>query len=335
MRVLLVGGAGFIGGHVGRAFLAAGHDVSVISRGRTPVPEGVEALTADRGDAAALSAVIEGRRFDFTVDFTAYDAADVERLLLIPYGALGRYVLISSGQVYLVTENPHLPSVEEDSERPVIPEPEPDTREHANWIYGIGKRRAEGALLALRETHGVRGIILRLPIVQGEHDGSLRLWAYLERMLDGGPTLLPEGGTNLLRHVYAGDVGAAVLRLAESPPPRHAVYNLAQPDIVTLRDLLERVGRAAGVEPRFVDASWDELAAAGIDPWFSPFAGKWSSMPDPARAAEWGFVGTRLAEYLPRVVQWHLDHRPAESHFGYASRDAERALAERLSPSAS
>ncbi len=335
MRVLLVGGAGFIGGHVSRAFLEAGHEVSVISRGRRPVPAGVEHLRADRGDIEALSAAIEGRRFDFTVDFTAYDAADVERLLLIPYAALGRYVLISSGQVYLVTENPRMPSPEEESDRPITPEPEPDTREHANWVYGAGKRRAEGAVLALRETHGVRSVILRLPIVQGEADHSLRLWAYLERLLDGGPIVLPEGGVHRLRHVYAGDVANAILRLAESPPPRYAVYNLAQPEIVTLRELLTRVALAARVEPHFVDATWEEIVAAGIDPWFSPYAGKWSSMPDPARAAEWGFMGTRLTDYLPRVVAWHLENRPAESHFGYAERQAELALAARLSPSAS
>jgi nucleoside-diphosphate-sugar epimerase len=195
----------------------------------------------------------------------------------------------------------------------------------------MGKRRAEGALLALREMHGVRGLILRLPIVQGEADGSLRLWAYLERMLDGGPIVLPDGGTRPVRHVYAGDVAAAIVRLAQMPPPRQRVYNLAQPEIVTLREFLTRVALAAGCEPRFVEATWDEIEAAGIDPSFSPYGGRWASVPDPARAAEWGFVGSRLADYLPRVVKWHLEHRPAASHPGYAQRAAELALAARLS----
>lgn len=330
MRVLLVGGAGFLGGHIGRAFLEAGHEVSVISRGQRPIPPGVTHLQADRTDPARLGRLLEGQRFDFTVDLTAYDAADVERLLLIPYAALGRYVLISTGQVYLVTQNPPVPAAEEDSERPLKPEPEPGTNEHANWVYGMGKRRAEGALLALREMHGVRSVILRLPIVQGEADGSLRLWAYLERMLDGGPIVLPEGGTRPVRHVYAGDVAAAIVRLAGLPPPRFRVYNLAQPETVTLREFLTRIARAAGVEPRFVDASWDEIEAAGLDPSFSPYGGRWASVIDPARAAEWGFIGSRIDEYLPRVVQWHLQHRPPQSHEGYAQRAAELELAARL-----
>jgi nucleoside-diphosphate-sugar epimerase len=335
MRVLLVGGTGFLGGHVSAALLEAGHEVAVISRGRHPIPAGVTHLEADRRDVAALGGLLEGRRFDFTVDFTAFEAADVERLLLIPYAALGRYVLISSGQVYLVTEGARVPSPEEDSDRPLIREPEPGTPDHAQWLYGVGKRRAEGALLALREMHGVRGVILRLPIIQGEGDGSLRLWAYLERMLDGGPIVLPDGGARPLRHVYAGDVARGVVRLAEQPKPRFPIYNLAQADIVTLREFLARVALAAGLEPRFVDASWAEIEAAGIPADFSPYGGRWASVPDPARAAEWGFAGSRVADYLPGVVRWHLAHRPAASHAGYAHRAAELALAARLSAAAS
>lgn len=335
MRVLLVGGTGFLGGHVRTALLAAGFEVSVVSRGVRPVPAGVTHLQCDRRDVEALGRLLEGRRFDFTVDFTAFDAADVERLLLIPYAALGRYVLISSGQVYLVTQGMRVPSSEEDSERPLIAEPPQGTADHAEWEYGVGKRRAEGALLALRERHGVRGTILRLPIIQGEGDTSLRLWAYLERMLDGGPIVLPDGGTQPVRHVDAADVAQAILTLAGRRPPRHAVYNLAQADIVTLREFLSRVALAARLEARFVDATSAEITDAGIDPSFSPYGGRWSSVPDPSRAAEWGFAGSRLGDYLGRVVRWHLEHRPAKSHAGYAQRDAEIALAARLSPAAS
>jgi len=52
---------------------------------------------------------------------------------------------------------------------------------------------------------------------------------------------------------------------------------------------------------------------------------------DPSRAAaEWGFAGSRLDDYLPQVVRWHLEHRPATSHPGYSQRARERDLAARL-----
>lgn len=335
MRVLLIGGSGFMGHHVARALIAAGHEVTVLSRGRREAPEGTVILAADRRDQGLLAAALENRRFDVTIDFLLYDAADLERLLLVPYAALGRYFMVSSGQVYLVTEGGNPPYLEEDAERAVSAEPPPGTRDHDEWSYGLGKRRAEKALMALRGTHGVRGVALRLPIVQGEGDGSLRLWAYLERMLDGGPLVLPDGGMRLTRFLYAGDLARTLTNLADAPTPRTSAYNLAQPDVVTLREFLERVARAAKLEPRFVDASWDECRAAGLDDAFSPYAGAWTSVLDPSRAAaEWGFLGTRLDDYLPQVVRWHLEHRPATSHAGYAQRAQERELAARLAGAA-
>ena len=98
-----------------------------------------------------------------------------------------------------------------------------------------------------------------------------------------------------------------------------------------MREFLEQVARAARLEPRFVDASWDDCRAAGLDETFSPYAGAWTSVLDPSRAAaEWGFLGSRLDDYLPRVVRWHMEHRPATSHPGYAQRPRERELAVHL-----
>ncbi len=335
LEFLLVGGSGFMGRHVASALLAAGHRVTVLSRGRRRPLEGATVLTADRCEPASLAAALENGRFDATADFLVYDAADLERLEPAHSAALGRYVMISTGQVYLVTDDVRPPFREVDAERPLAMEPLAGTRDHGEWRYGAGKRRAEQALRGLRGTHGVPGVALRLPIVQGEGDGSLRLWSYLERMLDGGPLVLPDGGRRPTRFLYAGDLAQALVRLAGSPPPREAVYNLAQPDVVPLRAFLERVAGCAGLEPRFVDAPWEDCRAAGLDEDFSPYAGAWTSILDPSRAAaEWGLLGTRLDDYLPRVVRWHLEHRPAQSHRGYSQRPRERELAARLAGAA-
>lgn len=321
--VLLVGGSGFMGRHVSRALLAAGHQVTVLAR-HAHSGDGLPYLTADRSDPVALAHALEGRSFDLTVDFLAYDAVDVERLLKLPHAALGRYVMISTGQVYLIAHGAEPPFREEMADAEVIPAPPVESRDYGGWEYGVGKRRAEKTLLGLRGTHGMRALALRLPIVQGAGDGSLRLWAWLERMLDGGPVLVPDGGSRPVRHLWAGDVARAVVWLAEHDAPRLAFYNLAQPDILPLRDLLERIARAAGLTPTFVDASWEELHAAGLDEDIAPYSGRWASRLDPARVAiEWGFTCTRVEEYLPGVVRWHLENRPAHSHPGYAMRARE------------
>lgn len=328
---LLAGGSGFIGTHVARGLVVRGHHVTVLSRGHREPVEGAAMVTADRRDPAGVAAALRGRRFDMTVDFLAYDAPDLDWLARVPAASLGRYIMISTGQIYLVGEGSESPYVEDDGRLPISAEPAAGTGDHAQWSYGVGKRRAEQALARIGETHGVRGVALRLPIVQGEGDESLRLWAYLERMLDGGPLVLPDGGRRLTRFLDAGDLARVLSRLAEGPPPEHPAYNLAQPDVVPLRVFLERVAEAAGMAARFVETPWDDCRAAGLDESFSPYAGAWSSVLDPERAtAELGFAGTALDEYLPRVVRWHLNRRPAASHGGYAQRARELELAARL-----
>ncbi|MEQ1833624.1 MAG: NAD-dependent epimerase/dehydratase family protein, partial [Candidatus Eisenbacteria bacterium] len=118
MRILLLGSAGLLSGAAREAFLAAGHDVTVLSRGQRPVEAQprLHAIRADRTDAAALAAALAGERFDFTADFLAFDAPDVTKLLAVPGFSPGRLAMISTGQVYLVTVDPRPPFRESDAD---------------------------------------------------------------------------------------------------------------------------------------------------------------------------------------------------------------------------
>ncbi len=327
-NVLLVGGAGFLGSHVARAFVARGHRVTSLSRTKRSRVDGVVSLVADRRDASALAAALDGKRFDFTVDLAAYDAADVEGLLLVPYAATGRYVLVSTGQVYLVTRDAKPPYREEDSAGTVMDEPAPGSPDHAGWAYGVGKRRAEGALQAIRQSYGVRAHVLRLPILQGEGDVSLRLWAWVERLLDGGPIVLPDGGRTPVRHLLAADAARLLVRWLEGAPPRESVYNFAPIESTTLADVIALLARTLGVEPRIVPAPADELAAAGLPISTYPYASRWASVLDPARAvAEFAIVPERVLDYLPALARALARERPDEHDMGYVLRERELEFA--------
>jgi len=258
----------------------------------------------------------------------------VEALGRTPSFSPGRYVTISTGQVCLVTTAPSMPYREEDAEHSLRPEPPPDTYEHRSWSYGVRKRAMEAAALRLAERDGWDVTILRLPVVLGAGDTSLRTWAWLERFLDGGPVLLPDGGERPIRFVWAEDVARAAERLLERRPPSR-VYHLAQPDVVTLRTLLERIARLAGIEPRLVPVDRALLDTAGIGPEILPYTSRWVSVLDPSRAErEWGFRGTPLDDYLPLVVEAHLEHRPDAHDMGYHARPREIDLARRLESAA-
>ena len=335
LRVLLLGGSGLLSGAAREAFLAAGHEVTVIARGLRPLPdrERQRRLKADRNDAVSLAAALKGERFDFTADFLAYDAAGVERLLSVPRFSPGRLVMISTGQVYLVGRGALPPFREEDAGAPAMPEPEAGTRDWHNWVYGMGKRAAEAALREMAAGLGFRALALRLPVVQGELDGlnSRRLWGWLQRMADGGPVLLPDGGQQPVRFVYSGDAALALLRLASAPAwPELPALNLAQPGETTLREFLELAAGFAGLAPRFVPAPAGELEAAGLAGTCAPYWGRWCSRPDPARAFSLGFSARGPEEYLRSVVRAHLESPPPLPHEGYAGRARELALAAKL-----
>ena len=71
MRILTRGGTRFVGRHIVEAARAQGHEVSVFSRGRTPLPwNDVEQLTGDRetGDLESL----RERTWDACIDVSAY-----------------------------------------------------------------------------------------------------------------------------------------------------------------------------------------------------------------------------------------------------------------------
>lgn len=75
MRVLVTGGAGYIGSATAQAFIAAGHDVTVVDnlfRGhRQAVPHDAQFVQADIGDRGALNAIFQMGRFDAVAHFAA------------------------------------------------------------------------------------------------------------------------------------------------------------------------------------------------------------------------------------------------------------------------
>ena len=129
MRILLLGGSGLLSAAARDTLLAAGHDVSVLTRGERALPAiaRLTLLRADRGDSHSLAAALHGERYDFTADFLAFGAGDIARLLAVPGFSPGRLVVISSGQVYLVAASPRPPFREADAGGPLAPEPAPGT----------------------------------------------------------------------------------------------------------------------------------------------------------------------------------------------------------------
>jgi len=79
------------------------------------------------------------------VDFAAYDGPDGRRAAEVLGGRVSHYVVISTGQVYLVRDKCPRPARETDYDGPVMPEPA-STFDRGQWEYGVKKRGLEDAL---------------------------------------------------------------------------------------------------------------------------------------------------------------------------------------------
>jgi nucleoside-diphosphate-sugar epimerase len=329
MHVLVIGGTRFVGYLLTWRLIAAGHQVTLLNRGTRPDPFGdrVERLRADRR-SEAFAVLLKKRRFDAAVDFAAYTGPEARNVVdVLGQGVVGHYVMISTGQVYLVRQGCPFPAREADYDGPIIAEPS-DPYDREEWIYGVDKRSAED-VIANACGGGFPATRLRIPMVNGERDHFRRIESYLWRILDGGPILLPEGGTGRCRHNYGSVVAATIAGLLGNASTFGQVYNLCQDEEPTLAELVSLLAKSVGSPPRLVPVANAVLAAHKLRPiQVSPFSDPWMSRLDPSKAkAELGFQHEPLERYLDKIVASYLSHIPPTPPDNYVHRPLELQIA--------
>jgi nucleoside-diphosphate-sugar epimerase len=326
VNVLVIGGNRFVGLLAAWRLLARGDRVTLLNRGSLADPFGdrVERLRGDR--TADLERLVRDRTFDAVLDLASYTGDDGRRAAELLAGRVGHLVMVSTGQVYLVRDGTPRPAREADYDGPLLPRPaaDPDLSE---WLYGVGKRDAEDALAAAAAT-GFPATRIRIPMVNGELDYHRRIEAYLWRLLDGGPVILPDGGEVPMRHVAGGEVARFLVSILGRRETFGGAWNLAQEEAPTLRELLERLRLLLGSTAPLVAVPSADLREAGLEPQaISPFSGRWMSFVDPSLARdELGFRHEPLDATLGKTVASFLAHVPPAPPAGYRNRPAELRL---------
>jgi len=303
----------------------------LFNRGTLPDPFGdrIERLQGDR-TTADLPRLMQNRHFDAAVDFAAYHREDTRGAVEALGGRVGHYVFISTGQVYLVREGAPRPSRESDYTGPVIPRPT-DEDELGSWEYGTGKRDCEDVLVEAFQKSQFPSTRVRIPIVNGERDHERRLDRYLFRLVDGGPVLVPDGGTHPVRHVYAGEVARFLTEILGLEQTFGEAYNVCQRETPTLVELLGLLQGMLGSRAKLAPVASADVLAAGLSlREVSPFSSKWMSMLDPSKVeAELGFRHEPLTTSLGKIVANFLAYGYATPLDGYDQRPKEIELAER------
>ena len=281
-RVLVTGGAGFIGSHISEAYLAAGWEVVVLddlSRGQQRnVPSGARFVRADVRSPEARQVVAEGgftvlnhhaAQIDVrvSVDEPALDAAiNVVGLVNLLDGAgaggVRRVVFASSGGV--VYGDPEVvPTPETAPKAPISP-------------YGVSKLAGEYYMRALAALRGFEAVAMRYANVFGPRQDPKSeagvVSIFVSRLLENRPLTVFGNGLQTRDYVFVRDVARAnVLASTAAIPAGSGIddtaINIATGKQTNVLELAELVGKAMGQKPtvELAPARPGELFRSALD----------------------------------------------------------------------
>ena len=243
VRVIVLGGTGFVGPHVVRELDRSGHDVTLYHSGRTE-PDLPSTVRHMHGRFEELDGHVDGLRAlepDVVLDMIPYVREDVARLRLFA-GHAGRAVAVSSMDVYRAFgravgtepgEPEPLPLTEESPLRTVVVDEKYDK---------VGVEEEAAAIEDLPVA------IVRLPAVHGPGDGQHRLRGYVRSMDAGEREIRLQEGVDEWRWLrgYVEDMGHAVALAVAEPAAAGRVFHVAYERSWSEREWVEEIARVHG-----------------------------------------------------------------------------------------
>jgi UDP-glucose 4-epimerase len=268
MRILVLGGSGFLGSHIVDKFLAEKHDVTVYDlypeRFRRS-PSGIKFVTGDFGNVGALSELI-ATGFDSVIHCVStttpkssnespeFDIQSnvIGTLYLLDICArhnIGKLVFLSSGGT-VYGDIGDLDLVDEThAVRPMC-------------SYGVSKLSIERYLDVYKHLRGLNYVALRLSNPYGERQSPLRalgaLTVFLHRTLRHQNVEVWGDGSVTRDFIYVGDVANAVHLATVNPVS--GIFNVGTGTGLSLSDILTQIRRVVGIEP---SVTW--LASRSFD----------------------------------------------------------------------
>ena len=282
MRILVLGGTLFLGRAFVEASLRGGHELTLLTRGRTNrdlFPE-AEQLHGDRtSDLSAL----EGRSWDAVVDTSTFLPPVAMSSAQALRDRVGRYLYVSSVSAYADLS---LAPVEG---APVATGAPDESEEH----YGALKAACEQIV---EERYGDRALIVRPGLIVGPHDPTGRFTYWPHRVARGGCVLAPGTPHDPKQFIDVRDLAEWMLGRLEHD--EGGLFNATGVPI-PFGVVLTTCRQVSGSDARFLWAPSERLVAEGVGEWMElPL---WIASPE--------FAGMQQAD-VSRAVAAGLTFRP-------------------------
>lgn len=252
MKVLFLGGTGVISSECAALVTARGHDLTLVTRGRSrtaPPPPGARLLFADASDSRALRAALSegagGERFDAVVQFVGYEPGQVADDVITFAPRANHYVYVSTAAAYRSFD--HFVRLTEETEQA-----------NPHWGYARNKAESERVLRTYAADADLPFTIVRpahtygASRIPGYVGNSRHPWTLIDRMRRGADIVIPGDGTSVWTLTHARDVAVGLVGLLGNQEAFGLAVNITGDEALTWNGIHATIAAAAGLTgPQF------------------------------------------------------------------------------------
>jgi nucleoside-diphosphate-sugar epimerase len=252
MKVLFIGGTGFISTAVSRMAAARGIDLYLLNRGQRKADlPGVHTLTADVHQLEEARAALRGLQFDVVVDWIAYTPDDIERDLALFRGRTKQFIFISSASAYQKPPTFH-----------IITESTPLYNPY--WAYSQNKIACEMRLMQAYREEGFPITIVRPSLTYDPvfpvAIGGWGCYTLADRLKKGRPIIVHGDGASLWVVTHAEDFARGFLGLLGNGQALGHAFHITSDEVLTWNQIYETIAEALGVQANIVHIASDFIA---------------------------------------------------------------------------
>lgn len=300
MKVLFIGGTGFISTAVSRQAVARGLDLYLLNRGlRDAQLDGSHNLTADIHKPEEVRAALQGLQFDTVVNWVAYTPDDIERDLMLFQGRVRQYIFISSASAYQKPPADYL-----------ITESTPLYNPY--WDYSRNKIACEERLLRAYRDEGFPVTIVRPSLTYDPNFpialGGWGCYTLADRLKKGLPIIVHGDGASLWVVTHAEDFGRGFLGLIGNDQAIGHAFHITSDEVLTWDRIYQTIAEALGVQANIVHIPSDFIARVAPEKQGSLLGDKtWSVVFDNSKIKRFvpGFQAViPFREGIRRTLRW-------------------------------
>jgi UDP-glucose 4-epimerase len=260
-KILVTGGAGFIGSHIAEGLMEKGHEVIVLddlSGGFTSnLVEGIKFIHGSINDMDLVNRLFEQEKFDYVYHLAAYAAEGLSHFIKrfnYTNNLIGSVNLINASINHNIKCFVFTSSIAVYGASPVLPMTE-DTPARPEDSYGIAKLAVEQELIVSKEMFDLDYIIFRPHNVYGERQNIADKYRnvvgiFMNQLLQGKPMTVFGDGTQTRAFSYIGDIVPVMIEAIDRPVAYNQVFNVGADQPFSVSQLACAVAEAMGVEPK-------------------------------------------------------------------------------------